>query len=206
MPSTRTPEGDWFSCSICRKRCCVEPSTFPVEDSACPFCGSRLVPAESHRDSSLSRFVETSHSSTPSVQASFDRFDRCLWAAIGLLTAAFVWAGDQSVSIAMTWFIGMVLLGQVVLPQLHRFAGRWVSEERFWSSVAIGWGLSAGPPIGTVFGVLILWFEPVDWMCWQGRLLGLMVGPPFAAIQGLILAAVIEMIARCVFGLSIRNL
>ncbi len=58
--SSRTPEGDWTECPICRHTNAIEPSTFPVADACCPNCGSYLrmvTGAASSKDIALRRYI-----------------------------------------------------------------------------------------------------------------------------------------------------
>ena len=41
MISSRTPEGEWNHCPVCRNQVRVEPSR-PFGDATCPACGSLL--------------------------------------------------------------------------------------------------------------------------------------------------------------------
>ena len=90
------------------------------------------------------------------------------------------------------------------MPTIFRAAGR-LSDRRqtFLLDVALGWALIPGPLVGSLFGVLspIIFDLPVSSL--TGGLLGLLVGPVVAAIEGILLASAFAFVLRIVTGKSL---
>lgn len=82
-----------------------------------------------------------------------------------------------------------------------RAAGRLSDRRRsFLLEVALGWALIPGPLAGSLFGTLspIIFDLPVS--SFAGGLLGLLIGPVVAAIEGIILVSAFSLVLRIVTG------
>jgi hypothetical protein len=219
-PSSRTPEGIPERCPICGNSVRLEPSSFPSSDAPCPHCGYLLwfavesvdgdqtaseceFAAESLQSARLARRVP----SACSENEPFDRTDRKTWWLIAALTTLVVVLHDGLTVTTILWLPGISVFGQLVLPRLFRCTGEFLRHrENFYLGCVLGWGLVPGPAVGVVLGVLLPWVYESACTSFAGGLIGLLVGPCFAMIEGLVVATVFDLIFRAVTGKSLSKL
>ncbi|HEY7313933.1 MAG TPA: hypothetical protein VH643_31575 [Gemmataceae bacterium] len=140
----------------------------------------------------------------PSAQVHQEALDKTLstpWAVCGVVCAWIIGATDDSVATALLWSMGSIVFGDRILPALMSRAHR-VSEHSHWDlrDVVFGWGLVPGPLVGSCFGVVapLLWELPIT--SFQGGLIGLILGPIFSAVEGLVIFSMVLVIWRVVSG------
>jgi hypothetical protein len=156
-----------------------------IETTASPFPedrGAMNPSAELHRDAG-------------------DRFDSIAWAVWGVVCAWIIGAADDSVASALLWSTGSIVIGDRVLPVLSRRA-EVMSERYRWDllDVVFGWGLGPGPLVGGFFGALVplIWELPIT--TFQGGLIGLVLGPIVAAVEGLVVFSMVLIIWWAITG------
>ena len=202
--SSRTPEGDWFHCEICRKQFCNEAATFPSLEAVCPHCGcmqfvgvgSGSRPLAYHLPNKnwkrLNRLVEAAY---------------CLfWIACSLATSLTIYLTDTSLISSLVWFAAILLYGLRLLPWIEsRSHEAPDNAAHFWRLTALGWALGPGIPVGVLFGALFASAGYFDLSANGGALLGLLIGPAFASVQGLVCAWGIDCFVRRWFGMSLAD-
>jgi hypothetical protein len=126
---------------------------------------------------------------------------RRLWIANGVVCSFLIGALDGSVASAAVWLTAVLARAYFGLPALERAAQGLSGVRKVYAEVALGWALVPGPIVGSFFGAVlpILWNLPVSSL--QGALIGLLVGPVFAAIEGVV---VVTLVASVVWLLSGR--
>jgi hypothetical protein len=195
LPSSRTPEGLPQRCPVCGNEVRIEPSA-PPGDAPCPFCGCLLWFAAA---TTPSRTAVEHIAAAPAVQppvpiglASSMLHYEVLWSASGTVTGMGIGLLDRSVLLGVLWAAVSVAFGVLGIPRIARLAERLIATRRcFWRDVVLGWVLVPGPIAACFAGLLppFLW----DWpgSAFESCLLGLAVGPIFAAVEGLVIVCVL---------------
>lgn len=210
IPASRTPEGTPKHCPLCGKPVCLEPSSFPTYDAPCPHCGQLLTFAQTPVESLVPELAREPvwvlsptrrQPRTPEHdKAPFDTFDRVAWALAASVSTVFVGANDGLIA-ASLWFAVIVAFSQLALPWIFRRARSiTLAQERFYLGACFGWGLVPGPYVGVLFGVLWPWVYEWEISSFTGGLLGLIVGPCVAVVQGLVTVAILDVIVWFVTG------
>jgi hypothetical protein len=90
------------------------------------------------------------------------------------------------------------------MPVVFRAAGRLSERMRtLLFDVALGWALIPGPLVGSIFGTLspVIFGLPIS--SFTGGLLGLVIGPVAAAVEGVLLVSLFALVYRIVSGRSL---
>jgi hypothetical protein len=130
--------------------------------------------------------------------------DHWAWITTGALCAVIITIVDESMVSAVAWLIASVARSYHGMPAIFRLARR-LSESRrsFLLYVALGWALIPGPLVGSLFGTLCPVILDLPISSFAGGLLGLIVGPVLAALEGVILVTGIAFISRMATGKSL---
>ena len=208
-PASRTPEGTPNRCPVCGKWASIEPSSYPTHDAPCPHCGHLLCFAGSSADSTADRarpvrprrrIPTHEHQDEP-----FTAFERAIWAALAIVSTLLVALNDGLVFTTALWLLGTVFLGQVALPWLFRRSRDLVAHvESFYRGVALCWALVPGPILGVIFGVLMS-IGDSDLPSLTGGMIGLILGPTFAAAEGIVITSIIDLVTWIVTGKSLSK-
>jgi hypothetical protein len=218
IPSSRTPEGTPNRCPICGNSIHVEPSSFPTNDAPCPHCGhllwfasksANLVVPLSADDLTVRPHPARADRRKPiakSEERPFATFERVVWAVIAALSTMVVWLNDGLVFTTGLWLLGIVAFGQIALPLVFRRAHNFVNHyENLYLGVIFGWGLVPGPLIGVFFGVLLPFIYDCGLSSFAGGLVGILIGPCFAVIQGLTIVSIIDVAVWITTGTSLSR-
>ncbi len=199
-PSSRTPEGQPNWCPVCGHEVCIEPS-MPPGDAPCPRCGCLLwFPSASPAglDGATEGGERCAATPAPPVIAaerqavSSDADLPVIWAVCGAVSALGIGLIDGSVAGAALWLAGSLAFAWLGVPRLVWLAKRVSAAHRcFWCEVVFGWGFVPGPVAGCFVGLLppLLWGWPGTAL--QSCLLGFLLGPLFAAVEGLSIAGLL---------------
>ncbi|MEM7558215.1 MAG: hypothetical protein AAF394_03760 [Planctomycetota bacterium] len=202
--SSRTPEGDWFQCEICRKQFCIEAATFPSPEAVCPHCGClQFVGVES---GSRPLAHQIPDQNWKRLNTLVEAVGYLFWIAWSLGTSLVIYLTDTSLISSLVWFAAILLYGLWLLPQIE--SRSYESPDtgiHFWRSVAVGWALGSGIPVGVLFGALFASAGYLDVSANSGAFLGLLIGLVFASVQGLVCAWVIDCFVRRWFGMSLAD-
>ncbi|HUG71579.1 MAG TPA: hypothetical protein VMM76_27800 [Pirellulaceae bacterium] len=124
-----------------------------------------------------------------------------MWSIIAVASTLFVWVNDGFVFSAVLWLLVIVGYSQFVLPTVFRFVHRLLEQDDLlYFGVLCGWGLVAGPYVGVTFGILLPFINELGLSSFAGGVIGLVVGPLFAATEGLLLVGLIDLITWVVTG------
>lgn len=202
-PSSRTPEGEPARCAVCGNLARVEPSSFPVADAPCPHCGHLLFFAASQApgtgETILRQRVLVREATAVLDSAIFDTGDRITWATISVASAAVIWLHDASACAALLWLWGILAFSQLALPAMYRLAYSALDENCLLSAVVFGWAF-VGMPVGVSLGVLIPWVQDWGLSSVAGGLIGLVIGPVLAAVEGVVIAAAVDLLVWLITG------
>jgi hypothetical protein len=153
------------------------------------------------KDASFPEDWQAMNPSAKPNQEPLDKYDSWVWAVWGVVGAWIIGVADESMITALLWSTGSIVFGDRLLPGLMSRAER-LSERYRWDllDVVFGWGLVPGPLVGSAFGVLapLLWELPIT--SFQGGLIGLVLGPILAAVEGLVFFSMVLIIWRAVTG------
>lgn len=219
-PSSRTPEGTPHRCPICGESVRIEASTYPTRDAPCPHCGHLLWFNHLAGDaivSGLKREYADVHTlaASPELLAAarvhkeqpFDTGDRVTWVLMTAVSTLIVCVNDGLILTTALWFLGIVAFGQFILPLVFRRTHDLeLLDENFYLGVIMGWGLAPGPLVGVLFGVLLPWVYDCGLSSFEGGLIGLVAGPCFTIIEGLIIASIVDVITWVVSGTRLSKL
>lgn len=117
-----------------------------------------------------------------------------LWSA-GIV-AAWIYALDDSIVLALMWFAAMCCYGRLV-PHILAWTQRQGSEEgwRGILKIIVGfWGLLVGPLLGSTIGGLTAPLTDRSWTAWQGAWFGFVVG---SLESMLLMANVLSLVWAC---------
>jgi hypothetical protein len=134
----------------------------------------------------------------------WDAVDRWSWIAVGVLCALIIWIVDDSPISALAWLAMSLLRTYHQMPAIFMTVGRLSGRRQsFLLDVALGWALIPGPLVGSLFGTLspIIFGLPVS--SFAGGLLGLLIGPVVAAVEGILLVVAFNLVLRIVTGKSL---
>jgi len=218
-PSSRTPEGTPNRCPICGKSVRIEPSSFPTHDAPCPQCGHLLwfgdasdelvAPALAHDFATVRPHLARLSPPRPTPEYDdrpFSTFERVMWALIAAVSTMIVCSNDGLIFTTALWLLGTVTFGQLALPLMFRRAHDLVNcNENLYLGVVVGWGLVPGPFIGVIFGVLLPLIYDCGLSSFAGGLVGLIVGPCFAIVQGLVIVSIVDLTMWIVTGTSLSK-
>jgi len=186
-PSSRTPEGQPNFCPICRHEVFIEPSSV-TGDGTCPFCGHLLWFVEIESTELPITFGADRAAAVPVKTGVWDSGDAKAWMVSTIITAALVAVLDMSLINGTAWLLFGGLFGREVMPRVARLADRiYLKHRGFLTGVVLGWGLYSGSLFGPPIGALIAVACEVH-VSFLGAALGLVVGPLFAAAEGIIVA------------------
>ena len=219
IPSSRTPEGTPNRCPICGRSVRIEPSSFPTNDAPCPRCGHLLWFAEASTDLVVSVPAHDFGSvrrdmarparrrTTPGYdEKPFCTFERVEWAVIAALSTMIVCLNDGLIFTTGLWLLGIVAFGQLALPLVFRRVHDFVNRnENLYLGVVVGWGLVPGPVVGVIFGVLLPFIFKCGLSSFTGGVVGLVAGPCFAIIQGVIIVSMVDLIVWILTGTSLSK-
>jgi hypothetical protein len=138
----------------------------------------------------------------------WDAGDRRLCLGLGVVCAGIIGILDESTLSVVEWMVVILLLGYHGMPAIFWMAGRLHEKHpSMFLGVALGWALIPGPPVGMLFGTLspVIFGLPISSQA--GGLLGLVVGPIVAALEGLTIFLVFAVHCRVVcfvFGVTWR--
>jgi hypothetical protein len=124
------------------------------------------------------------------------------------LSAVIVWFGDRSLIAALLWLLGALAFGQLSLPVIFRIASRhtlFLEDDHFYLAAAIGWALVPGPIVGMLLGVLLPSIHDLGISACAGGLVGLVVGPVFTALEGIVVVAFFSLVCWLFTGKSLPN-
>ncbi len=130
--------------------------------------------------------------------------DRLAWIIVGVICAVIIAIVDGSPISAAIWLVMSLFRAYHGMPKARQMARRLSEKKRsFLLDVILGWALIPGPIVGSLFGTLspILFDLPIS--SFSGGLLGLLAGPIFAALEGVIIASAFAFVWRIVTGVSL---
>jgi hypothetical protein len=134
----------------------------------------------------------------------WDAVDRRDWIIVGVVCSIIIGVVDESLVSAGIWLAASLFRAYRGIPAIFQMARR-LSERRrsFLLDVMLGWALIPGPHVGSLFGTLspVIFGLPIS--SFSGGLLGLVIGPIVAAIQGVVLVTVFEFLLRISTGKSL---
>lgn len=209
--SSRTPEGDSERCPVCGHIAIVELSSFPLTDATCPACGSWLHESLCHYEtkgiherSFPQRWQNASVSEEIPSAIERGEVPQTMWVCASIGSSLLVADADHSAWRGIIWFAILMLFARCILPSLARQSISTIQRhDNFWLGAALGWAIVVGFPVGMCFGVLLAWvYEwPGSAMMWG--LVGLVIGPIGAALEGLVVAAIVVGVCLLVTGRNI---
>jgi hypothetical protein len=168
-----------------------------------------VVPAPTHDSATVRPHLARPASRRPTSEYDdkpFDTFERVVWAVIAALSTMIVCLNDGLIFTTGLWLLGIVVFGQLALPLLFRRAHGFVNcNENLYLGVVVGWGLVPGPIVGVIFGVLLPFIYDCGLTSFSGGLVGLIVGPFFAVIEGLVLVAAVDLTVLIATGRSLSK-
>lgn len=129
----------------------------------------------------------------------FGTGDRIAWAMISLVSAMVVWLHDASALTALLWLWGILAFSQLALPAMYRSASSALGENNLLCAVVCGWAF-VGMPVGVILGVLIPWAQGWELSSVAGGLIGLVIGPMLAAVEGVVIALSVDLLAWLITG------
>ena len=132
--------------------------------------------------------------------------EHVVWAVIAALSTIVVWLNDGLVITTGLWLLGIVAFGQLAPPLVFRRADDFVNRnENLYLGVIFGWGLVPGPVVGVIFGVLLPFIHDCGLSSFAGGVVGLIVGPCFAVLQGLTIVSIIDVAVWIATGTSLSR-
>jgi hypothetical protein len=202
-PSSRTPEGRPNRCPVCGQAVVIEPSAATL-DAPCPACGHLLwfAPSFEERLEPLVAWsMEQQEAAVAKVERQIRRVDAAVWMINGILIGLLIAAVDRSLLGTVGWAAFCGWFGRTALPKLENSTKRLFDRRpNFWCEAACGWALVPGPLVGSAFGALLTFAWQLPLTIWQGALLGLIVGPVLAVLEGLVVVTLAVAVHRLVTG------
>lgn len=209
-PSSRTPEGTPFHCPLCGNDVRIEFSCYPACDATCPHCGQLIQLLAPKTQFLLDRsFAHTQTSDLISEhdfhQEAFSAFDRRSWTALAVVSLIVVFANDGILNSAIWWLVIRFFATRIV-PRIYQWGhARLDQSDGLYLGVILGWALVPGPLVGVLFGTILPAIYDCGLSSLAGGLIGLVLGPCFAVVQGLCIVGVIDGIFWLVTGHRIGN-
>jgi hypothetical protein len=129
-----------------------------------------------------------------------------MWLVLGTISTIIVAWNDGLVLTTGLWLVGMLVYGQVVFPFLEHQARYGVLRiERLYVGVILGWAIVAGPVAGAIVGPLVPFMTGVDCTSFVGGIFALLVCPLFAALEGVVIVGIVDVIVWLWSGKSLQS-
>jgi hypothetical protein len=217
--SSRMPEGTPSRCPICGHVALIMPSTFPTCDAPCPHCGSLMWFSTTPKPALLPRNVALEIPVTYAYENRLDGLDPWptsatkpiewpdpMWLVLGAVSTLMVAWNDGLVLTTGLWLAVMLLYGQVISPWLHYQASYgFLRDVKFYLGVMLGWSIVAGPMAAAALGPLIPYMTGVDFPSYVGGIIGLIIFPPFAAVEGVVIVGMVDLAVWLWSGKSLHS-
>ncbi len=214
MPvASRTPEGEPSRCPICGHACTVEFSSFPTRDATCPCCGSLIMASTpSFEWQGTVTHAHTNRLHAVKGKATYTTFEEPLvggdfmWLVLGAISVMLVAWNDGLVPTTGWWLMGVFVFGQFVFPWLeNRARYGFLRTENLYLGAMMGWAIVAGPMTAAVMGPLLPYTLGLDFPSYVGGLLAILFIPPFAAIQGVVIVGIVDLVVWLWSGKSLHS-
>lgn len=186
----------------------IDPSA-TTNDAPCPCCG-HLLWIEPDMPARPTKLLAIADRMPSGRHASFDVHNGVLifitkdWITSGAIAAILVGILDRSLFHAIAYLMANIAVGLLVLPIVARQEQK---PSRFLRDVALGWAFVPGPVVGQIGGALTPAFLDIPVSAFVAALIGMVAGPVFAAVEGLIVVSLFVVGYRLLTGtwLSFRD-
>jgi hypothetical protein len=129
-----------------------------------------------------------------------------MWLVVGAISTLIVAWNDGLVLTTGLWLVGMIAYGQVVFPWLqHQARHGFLRIERLYVGVMLGWAIVAGPVAGAIIGPLAPFMTDTGCSSFVGGILGLLACPPFAAVEGVVIVGLVDVVVWLWTGKSLQS-